>query len=600
MAFQNWVAFVRNALPDIFAQKHFICPMVGCEHETFDNIQSCLQHIDTCPRLSDAWYWCPYCHEKENFAAPVSTSKYTIQESGRKKTKVERAVLFFKHFGVCRSSSRPETTLSTPSHKNGPFNRWIMNWVMKRRCRNVMESDAKPSYPQHCGELEDKCWEDSIGVRRGFFTDMQDHLEQHEPLGELHGTSARYELMATLGLRSELENPEPGAKPRRSSCKTWNAIIEHPNPMSVEGTFTGNITDEALTADVIAERLTESWVGIMADQDMPDYHELISPISPELTLRDSTFTPFTELVSPVSSTECFIPDESPRSPPRRPVLSISTSFGFSVETRIAQDIGQTHEACAQDPEQCFNHSIYSLGLTSTEGQQENLSLEDDFPTATILVKHVREVVHVLNDYWLHKVASIPELSLAKAPFCAASPFERGLETLRSWCRDVPPTNFANVFSLAQVAFASAYVLFQDDESYPWDELYEDVQRWRFAITNEEDRNIFSRIAHNIWSPPRLPSALRQGLSDSHHPSNASLFAQSQDWLKLGSESLLFDEHVHEHTPMQFNASLPPPTGLQRDTSVLPIVKTGRAFSICCRFLDGSLKIQFLFPVPSNS
>lgn len=109
-AFQHWVAFDRNASPDIFDQEYLICPLLWCR-KRFEDLGSCLQHLPTCPWLPSAMYWCPYCHRPESFASLGLDNKTNPQHRLRRKL-AKRAASFFRRFG--RKNASFESDLSSP------------------------------------------------------------------------------------------------------------------------------------------------------------------------------------------------------------------------------------------------------------------------------------------------------------------------------------------------------------------------------------------------------------------------------------------------------------------------------------------------------
>lgn len=70
LAFEHWVAFNSKIISEAISSRgDFVCPLLPClEH--FENLEICLQHLLRCPHLSGASYWCPFCGDKESFAAP--------------------------------------------------------------------------------------------------------------------------------------------------------------------------------------------------------------------------------------------------------------------------------------------------------------------------------------------------------------------------------------------------------------------------------------------------------------------------------------------------------------------------------------------------
>ena len=109
MAFQNWVAYGRPQSSDVSAKEYLMCPLLWCR-DNFENLASTLQHVASCPCLSNGWYWCPHCCRPEQFMdAERSCGEFRQCTPQRKGSKLKRAVEFFKHFGLktCPKSRRP-------------------------------------------------------------------------------------------------------------------------------------------------------------------------------------------------------------------------------------------------------------------------------------------------------------------------------------------------------------------------------------------------------------------------------------------------------------------------------------------------------------
>ena len=100
MTFQNWVAYGRSQSCDVSEKENLMCPLLWCRGN-FANLASTLNHVATCPWLSNGWYWCPHCCRPEQF---VDTERSCGEIRGyppqRKACKLKRAVEFFKHLGL--------------------------------------------------------------------------------------------------------------------------------------------------------------------------------------------------------------------------------------------------------------------------------------------------------------------------------------------------------------------------------------------------------------------------------------------------------------------------------------------------------------------
>ena len=119
MAFQNWVAYGRSQSSDVSAKEYLMCPLLWCRGN-FENLASTLQHVASCPCLSDGWYWCPHCCRPEQFIdAERSCAEFRQCTPQRKGSKLKRAVEFFKQLGLktCPKSRRPAKRFR-PSNEN--------------------------------------------------------------------------------------------------------------------------------------------------------------------------------------------------------------------------------------------------------------------------------------------------------------------------------------------------------------------------------------------------------------------------------------------------------------------------------------------------
>lgn len=100
LAFEHWVAYNSKTISNAISTKGgFVCPLLPCL-ERFKDLESCLQHLLVCPKLSQASYWCPFCQKEENFAT-LGPCRDGILKSpvSRKPSGLKRAIVFVKCFG---------------------------------------------------------------------------------------------------------------------------------------------------------------------------------------------------------------------------------------------------------------------------------------------------------------------------------------------------------------------------------------------------------------------------------------------------------------------------------------------------------------------
>lgn len=65
-SFIDWVENYRSPDPYIDEDELRMCPLIWCR-KTFHSKESVISHVFECPRLSNAWYWCPYHKRPERY-----------------------------------------------------------------------------------------------------------------------------------------------------------------------------------------------------------------------------------------------------------------------------------------------------------------------------------------------------------------------------------------------------------------------------------------------------------------------------------------------------------------------------------------------------
>ena len=114
-AFLHWTANIRPTLSGVSVRERLMCPMLWCRRDTFIDVTSVIEHVNSCSWLPNSWYWCPQCSRPERFVGcsgmHVTGQSYTLPT---KESKLRKAVAFFKHLG--RGSSVRERNASTRPH----------------------------------------------------------------------------------------------------------------------------------------------------------------------------------------------------------------------------------------------------------------------------------------------------------------------------------------------------------------------------------------------------------------------------------------------------------------------------------------------------
>lgn len=179
------------------------------------------------------------------------------------------------------------------------------------------------------------------------------------------------------------------------------------------------------------------------------------------------------------------------------------------------------------------------------------------------VEELEALVGIVNDHWMQKLRSVPELRLRCSALSVRVVFEKGIWTLREIFRGSYVQTFEDAFALIHLAFASAFLLHCQQDSYSLDAFnddafYDDALQWQQALSDKEDKILFLKAMDCwLWIPePELqPNPL---LNSSHHKSFGSI--TSIHWRESFSCS-------NQADPME-------------------VLSTSEIFKPCIGFLDG--------------
>ena len=600
IAFQHWVAYVRNNTSRTPTKQPGACPLSYCE-KVFDNFESLLQHVSVCSWLSNGWYWCSICLRHEKFTPPIPEGE---QESRlwtqKKETRLKRAVAFFKHFGGYRSFSR--------KHNPGlPYkSKSIHRWHIHRRIRDEHEMEAHPRI-SWMPELDEQDY-DSTDVK------------------VVEDADYKKARICAIRIEDQMDITAPKTQPE----------LKRPITISIPAELCGSDPPcyELLGTDLDMPELSAGGQNLppsdfSMDLDEQVIDDLVSPLSPTLTIRESTFTPLSDLVSPISpvgsgfvldlfnpisSVESDLPQDipGPVSPIestwaqgsiegrlRRPILSIVTNTESLTTKRPSRRVNNTEslptrrtsriaiENEAGSPP-CQSLSVSRPVRTQSSNIASGCGMgpfsKNGLPNSETLVKDTNAIVCALHEYWLQKLSSLHGVLAIQDLLQEFAPIETGLKALQGCFRGVLPTTFAEIFSLTELAFACAYLFYEDDDKYSWHGFFQDILEMRRAIANEDDQQLFSKIALSIWSPPEMP-VVRQGVAYSKKPLLAPLSAQTHSGFNPGKTAWALHGNANSFTLEQPRE----PDFLARhpsESSILDALKKGRVAGVCSRYLDG--------------
>lgn len=194
--------------------------------------------------------------------------------------------------------------------------------------------------------------------------------------------------------------------------------------------------------------------------------------------------------------------------PTGPTLSQTLSPSL---TREGQTSGVAPESDVISAHQCrlsLSNAIHSPSPIKT--------IPHCFDHASLLVTHslsketqveqLEALVAIVNDYWMQRLKSIPELWLRCSILSVRVVFEKGIWTLRECFRGKFAQTFEDAFALVHLAFASAFLLhcqpdFDNLDAFNDDAFYDDALQWQQTITDKEDKSLFLKAMDRWLSIP---------------------------------------------------------------------------------------------------
>ena len=142
----------------------------------------------------------------------------------------------------------------------------------------------------------------------------------------------------------------------------------------------------------------------------------------------------------------------------------------------------------------------------------------------IQVEELRDLVRIVNSEWMQRISSATDLYTRCSALSAQGLFDNGARSLQSlFCAKIP-RNFEDVFALMHVAFAAAYVLHREHDSYDWNDFFQDALQFHLALSSKSDRDSFLEVMDRWWLPPGLP--LRSSLVIKYGPVLGHTFQDS--------------------------------------------------------------------------
>lgn len=107
-SFLDWVINFRRDASDIVEKEELLtCPMIWCR-SAFKDADATVSHVFGCPRLSNGWYWCPYCKRPERFLECDKGCDIVLKPRLQKR-EANLSVTFFAWLSHRRSLKKSDT-----------------------------------------------------------------------------------------------------------------------------------------------------------------------------------------------------------------------------------------------------------------------------------------------------------------------------------------------------------------------------------------------------------------------------------------------------------------------------------------------------------
>ena len=189
------------------------------------------------------------------------------------------------------------------------------------------------------------------------------------------------------------------------------------------------------------------------------------------------------------------------------------------------------------------------------------------PSTQLQSEELRETVRILNEEWLWRALSVPEVTPRTRSLSPQFLLEKGAETLQLiFRRKVLPETFDAVFALAHIACAAAYIMHRDNSSYCWNEFFQHILKLQNLILNGSDAQQFVQLVKVLWP---------QGLAATRFCGNNHLDETTATLVPL-------------RTPIVGLEGLPSAGSIDLQAPHCPT----KLLQECSNFLDGKLSPQY--------
>ena len=554
-AFLTWVNDIRINASDS-PKELLMCPMLWCR-DNHEEPRLAADHATSCEWLSDTWYWCAQCSRPESFMYRGGTGTKTPYNAlTRRLSKLERAKDFFREFR--RKASGKAKTPWSPSWLKA---RAVADSL--RHASDQMSDSLSPRKSSDHDVVHEMAG--SLGEEFFAKDDCDTFAPLSEMAGWLHNEWAEMASRSSRNIRHELPQPQsrssictshlvdetPGDAKRTTPgesaiLESEKVLLGPPNPKEqlfggFSDLFENDLTVQGLDSPPLETPTTfggaSSWLSTSSTESLSAVAEplLVSPISiASSTTRRRKIDPQPLDWPPPTPSQIFSPSHSSHSSHNDPHQTSHDFVGFSsspLSSSFDNDEGQTRfdslspsafsktnstPIIGDKRRHIIGNPIQKVGAQLIENNLE-LSHEvqsivqdlrqignDDLQLAQEVqstVQDLRELIHIVIKEWKRRLASTPDLFIRCTSLPSSKIVDLGITALKRGFQGTFSNTFDDVFSLAHVACAIAYLLHgSNDRQYCYDSLFHDLLQWEFSMCNENDTLLFARVMDKLAYP----------------------------------------------------------------------------------------------------
>lgn len=196
------------------------------------------------------------------------------------------------------------------------------------------------------------------------------------------------------------------------------------------------------------------------------------------------------------------------------------------------------------------------------------------------IEHLRETVCVLNNEWLRRCQSIPDILLRASLLSPQLLLDKGVRTLQLIYQGVLPDTFDAIFALAHFACAAAYLLHGDIKSHCWNEFFLHVLNLQYLLDCEGDARLFVQLVNLLFWPHC--SSIQRFCSKYFLDESSGTLVPLRG-AGLAGDKRTLNEVIDSHTPRFWRKPAP--------MKFLQSLQSSAVFQECSRFLDGKLSLS---------